>query len=319
MSKDFLYLVQASSDMVERHLSLETSRADLIIYTFDKKVKYPNALFKPGTVWGEGRNILIEAAKKLKHKYKYYILLDDDVEFIKGSFKDFEDEVLLAEPDVCIPAIPWYYNEILGKYRKLMPCRYLAMNLIDSGYISFSRELFFTDKLLPYHTGYYNMPVHKNSYYPSRYFWMMLFEHYDDRKLVVTKNIKYLNTNNKFEYNPHPQHFAILDKIRKEEPSFQNKMHKQLLRFKYADSKEASSYRRNQSRKVADLLKLKLSRDPSKHLLDYRMKNAINRIKLRTVYSRIGGLLLNFLILPIFIWRDIKTNIKVFSSKKNLS
>ena len=62
--KDFLYLVQARARLAEKHLSLVSDRADVLIYTFDKKIDKPNFLYKSNTSWAEGRNLLVEAARK---------------------------------------------------------------------------------------------------------------------------------------------------------------------------------------------------------------------------------------------------------------
>ncbi len=315
MAKDFIYLVQARSDMVPRNLSLESSRADLIIYTWDKKIMLPNALFKPKTVWAEGRNILIDAAKKLKHKYKYYILLDDDVEFINGNAQKFEDEILAADPDACIPIVP-ANDKILGNYSMAMPFRYLAMNLIDEACICLSKEFFFSDKLLPYHTLYNDSPAHQRSYYSARYFWMMLFENYSDRKLLVTKNIKHINQNSIFEYNIHPQYYSLLDKVMQKEHSFKNSMHKHLPFTKYIDNQEALKYRRKHSRQVQNLAMQALYRNPRRYLLNYIIPNTIMRIKKKIICSKTYYRLFTiFFILPVFIYRDIKINIKILFDK----
>ena len=87
--KDFLYLVQARAELAEKHLALKSPNADVLIYTFDKKIDKPGFLYKPNTFWYEGRNILIEAAKKMPQKYSYYIMhLNIKPDLCQPLFKD---------------------------------------------------------------------------------------------------------------------------------------------------------------------------------------------------------------------------------------
>ena len=146
--KEFLYLVQARANLAEKHLSLASDRADVLIYTFDKKINKPNFLYKSKTSWAEGRNILIEAARKSNRRYKYYIMLDDDIVFTKGSFKEFEDEVISVNPDLSVPV---YRDKRAIRYlSNYSPFRYSTLVDWDCCFVCIQKELFLGNKLFPY-------------------------------------------------------------------------------------------------------------------------------------------------------------------------
>ena len=188
--KDFLYLVQARARLAEKHLSLASDRADVLIYTFDKKIDKPNFLYKSNTTTYEGKNILFEAARKLNKSHKYYVLLEDDIVFTKGSFKEFEDEVIRINPDLCIPV---YREKRAIRYlSNLSPFRYSVLVDWDCCFVCMTKELFFSNKFLPYSLEVNGISCKRN-YYPSWRFWFGVFENYSDRKLLVANRIHIKN------------------------------------------------------------------------------------------------------------------------------
>ena len=177
--------------MAEKHLSLASDRADVLIYTFDKKIDKPNFLYKSNTSWPEGRNILVEAARKSNKKYKYYILLDDDIAFTKGSFKEFEDEVLNVSPDLCVPV---YRSKRSIRYlAKFSPFRYSTFVDWDCCFVCVTRGLFFSNKLFPYALEVNGVPC-KQNFYSSWKFWFEVFENYSAHKLLVLNKVHIRNT-----------------------------------------------------------------------------------------------------------------------------
>jgi hypothetical protein len=108
--KNFLYLIQGRKENVLKYSYLQNSNSDLFVCTFDVEIKngeldfFAN-FFYPQSTWAEGRNKQLEIAKNFRHKYLYYIFIDDDVVFVKGSFYDFEKLLLQHRPAVGVPLL----------------------------------------------------------------------------------------------------------------------------------------------------------------------------------------------------------------------
>jgi hypothetical protein len=108
--KNFLYLIQGRKENVLKYAYLQNVDSDLMTLTFDVKIlkNELNAIiniFLPKSSWAEGRNIQLETAKSLETKYLYYIFIDDDVEFVKGTFLDFESNLLRHKPAIGVPLL----------------------------------------------------------------------------------------------------------------------------------------------------------------------------------------------------------------------
>ena len=190
-------MVQCRPEYVEAHLALESKRADVLIHTFAAKVNKPNCLHKKNTSWAEGRNLLIEAARRKKERYRYYMLLDDDITFVKGSFTEFEDEVLKAKPDLCVPVC---LAKLGFKWLGLLtPFRYSTFLDFECCYVGLAEKLFFANKLLPYHLDVKGIS-HKSIYYSSWRFWFDLFENYSKHRLLVLNKIHIQNQLHKYPW-----------------------------------------------------------------------------------------------------------------------
>ena len=226
--KKFLYLVQAHAEFAEKHLKLRSSRADVLIYTFDRKIDKPGFLYKPNTVWHQGRNILIEAAKKLPRKYSYYVLMDDDIVFRKGNHKGFEEDVLNMKPDLCQPL--YYSSWFLKKHSRRTPFPYSEFHDCDCAFVCIGRKLFFDEKLLPYETRCLDNDSLGLGHQYSIWFWIKLFEYYSHKNLIVLNRFQIVNQRHEFKYNlrktnPYDALFR-LGKFR--DPNFSNKFYKQV-------------------------------------------------------------------------------------------
>ena len=102
MKKNFIYLIQGRAEEVPKLSALiNTETADLITLTFDAELK--DSYFLPNSTWLEGRNLLLNKAKNKTVKYKYYIFLDDDIVFEKGSFEEFEKQLEKYQPAIAHP------------------------------------------------------------------------------------------------------------------------------------------------------------------------------------------------------------------------
>lgn len=108
--KKFLYLIQGRKINVLKYKDIRSDESDIISLTFDEEIKTEEFssitnIFYPGSTWAEGRNKQFEIAKGLNFKYIYYIFIDDDVHFIKGSFKEFEQNLLKYQPAIGVPLL----------------------------------------------------------------------------------------------------------------------------------------------------------------------------------------------------------------------
>ena len=191
--KQFLYLVQSRISFLENHTILESDNSDYIVATFEKKIDRENFIYVPNTIWTEGRNALYEEALKRKDHYEYFVFLDDDMVFVRGSFRMFEKEVLHIRADCAVPPIMCHpFHKMYDCYS---PFRYSNISFIDQIMVCVSRELFCSPKLLPYDTEYAGKHhLGGGALAPSDTFFMKLYEHFGDRLCVMTNNVVVTNS-----------------------------------------------------------------------------------------------------------------------------
>lgn len=101
-------MVQGRKANVIKFAHLQSDSSDLITLTYDEKiddveVTWLSNIFFPKSTFAEGRNRQLEVATSSDTSYLYYIFLDDDVSFKKGSFRDFEKLLLKHEPAIGVP------------------------------------------------------------------------------------------------------------------------------------------------------------------------------------------------------------------------
>lgn len=104
--KKFIYLIQGKAKNVVKYQYLNTERSDVMMLSYDEEIENYEGmtLFLPKSYWAEGRNALFEKALSLDTDYLYYIICDDDVEFVKGGFTQLEEEILHHMPAVAVPS-----------------------------------------------------------------------------------------------------------------------------------------------------------------------------------------------------------------------
>ena len=224
--KRFLYLVQARAELAEKHLELKSPRADVLIYTFDRKIDKPGFFYKPNTYWHQGRNILIEAAKKIPHRYDYYVLMDDDIKFRKGNWREFEEDVLKVKPDLCQPL--YYSSGVIRKYSRITPFRYSEFLHFDSAFKCMSRELFFDKNLLPYETRCLDNESLGTSFQYSGWFWIKLFEYYSHKKILMLNSFEIINQRHDANYDSFHGYKVLFRLGKFRDPNFSNKFYKQM-------------------------------------------------------------------------------------------
>ena len=139
MPKKFLYLIQCEGTQFPYPELQSSTTADIIGLSYQEKRK--DMLFLPNSTWTQGRNHLLAHAKKLPQQYEYYIFLDDDVEFIKGNWGEYEQFLSKYQP--AIGTLPFEEHDL--STRSVV----YGFDAIVSG---FHRSVVFDDAVLPYQT-----------------------------------------------------------------------------------------------------------------------------------------------------------------------
>ena len=180
--KRLIYLVQGRSDLVEGYFHLaERENADALFLTYDKKIE--NAIFFPNSKWSEGRNKLLEQAKK-RGQYDYYIFCDDDIKFRKGSWDEFERLLLKYKPAIGHP--------LFIPKAKLTPLPFLESQvfcIIDQQLVAYHKDLVSDGVILPYqhqHDEY--------SWWISGSIANLIIRNFYSRSTLQFNNIVVLNT-----------------------------------------------------------------------------------------------------------------------------
>ena len=334
--KDFLYLVQARAELAEKHLALKSPNADVLIYTFDKKIDKPGFLYKPNTFWYEGRNILIEAAKKMSQKYSYYIIRDDDIKFHKGNEKGFEKEVLNIKPDLCQPL--YRSQGTLKTYSKMTPFRYSEFMWFDCCFVCVSRELFFDRNLFPYEVRCIGNGSLGRGHHHTCWFWVKLFEYYGHKDLMVLNRFHIINEKSDFKYDNSEFSWRKLFNAGKlRDPNFSNKFSRQIplvkLELLWLESRP---YQRLARVIEGRVLKLPLDKRTHHEKMDskfilalckklWRQRSYKHMIILIMSYLRYKlvvkiPIYKNYVLGQVFIlglWRDLKLNLRIWNSRKN--
>ncbi len=102
--KSFIYLVQGSAVRIDRYLPLrERPDADAVFLTYDQERE--GCIYFPGSTWASGRNRLLAEAQK-RGSYLYFIFMDDDVEFMRGGYDEFESLLMQLRPAAATPVFP---------------------------------------------------------------------------------------------------------------------------------------------------------------------------------------------------------------------
>lgn len=107
-AKKFIYMVQGTKVNVLKFAHLQSDRSDLVTLTYDKDIQESDVtwlkhIYFPKSTFAEGRNRQLQVATEMNAHYLYYIFLDDDVSFKKGTYTDFESLLLKHEPAVGVP------------------------------------------------------------------------------------------------------------------------------------------------------------------------------------------------------------------------
>lgn len=134
--------MQGSAENIKNYFSSLKNRktSDVIFLSYDEKLD--GCEFLPNSTWAEGRNYLLELSKK-KGDYLYNIFCDDDIEFIKGSWDVFEQELIKYNPKVATPIVPKTRKQTLS----FLPYQNISVN--DEQMIAFHRDVLKKEKIFP--------------------------------------------------------------------------------------------------------------------------------------------------------------------------
>ena len=110
--KNFVYLMQGTSDRIGEYLHLrERPDADAVFLTYDRERE--GCIFFPNSTFMQGRNRMLAEARKLGD-YRYFIFMDDDVEFVRGSYDEFESLLLQLRPAIGVPVFGRLRDAVIG-------------------------------------------------------------------------------------------------------------------------------------------------------------------------------------------------------------
>lgn len=147
----FLYMIQGKCSNVVKYLHLNAGTSQLVGLTYDQ----PQAGFDflPKSSFAQGRNHLYRLAIQRFDDFEYFVFLDDDVEFCRGSFEQMERNLARYQPSVGVPltektrrsAIAVSWGEHV--YPLLRSQRF---HVNDEQYLACSREVIRAQKILPY-------------------------------------------------------------------------------------------------------------------------------------------------------------------------
>jgi len=153
-------LIQGQAKYLEKFFALkDRSEIDVIFLTYDEQID--DAIYFPNSTWAEGRNHLLEQALALGKDYQYYIFLDDDAVFQKGSFEEFEAQLAKYNPAIAVPVFsPKTEMTILGfglspRSRLFAPIKdYQICKYADAQFIAFHKDVIADRLVVPLQTRF---------------------------------------------------------------------------------------------------------------------------------------------------------------------
>ena len=166
----FLYLVQTESCLPSNLRSAETigdpriCNCDVLVLSYrsacrETPLDHVKYIFDSETTWATGRNVLFEAAMRMKEKYWYYIFIDDDI-ILESTLKNadpwrvYEDFLKQVEPAVggvdctCYPFLEHAHNARRTQGCGPMPSFYYPSPRFDAAFNGFHYQAI--EYILPY-------------------------------------------------------------------------------------------------------------------------------------------------------------------------
>lgn len=148
----FLYLMQGAAKNVASYRDLgRAGRSTLLALTYDTPLDGLD--FLPQSSFAQGRNHLYRKAAEVADRFDYFIFLDDDVEFTRGSFERMEENLERHGPAVGVPLTEKTRRSVIGFERRghIHPLvRKQRFFLNDEQYLAVDREVLGDGRILPY-------------------------------------------------------------------------------------------------------------------------------------------------------------------------
>jgi len=147
----FLYMIQGKSSNVVKYLHLNAGASQLQGLTYDQSLAGFD--FLPKSSFAQGRNHLYRLALQRLPEFDYFVFLDDDVEFCRGSFEQMERNLSRFRPSVGVPLTEKTRRSAIGiewgkRIQPVVRCQRFHVN--DEQYIAFRRDVIEEGKVLPY-------------------------------------------------------------------------------------------------------------------------------------------------------------------------
>jgi hypothetical protein len=198
-----LYLIQGKASNVCKYLFLRARGSDIFGLSYDR---YTTGFdFLPKSTFATGRNHLYQYALTKANDFDYFIFLDDDVEFSRGSFQKMEDNLARVRPTIAVPLtektrLTAIGVEIRGIVRPAVRQQLLHYN--DEQYLAISRSALQDALILPYLTDW-----DQESWFVCCLIQEALIQHYYFGKAYQFNDCEISNNQHSGEY-PHNLDFA---------------------------------------------------------------------------------------------------------------
>lgn len=146
----FTYVIQGKAANVAKYLHLNTDHSRLVGLTYD--VPMEGFDYLPKSSYARGRNYLYAKVLADPVRSDYYVFIDDDVMWSRGSFGQMERNLERHRPSVGIPVAPKTTTDtrgvlFKGRIRPLVSTQRFFMN--DEQYIAVTRAVLEDGKLFP--------------------------------------------------------------------------------------------------------------------------------------------------------------------------
>ncbi|WP_136465402.1 hypothetical protein [Flagellimonas onchidii] len=219
----FMYLVQCKGDNVEPYPELQGQHHRKIVF-LSWKLKNEHMIYFPNSTWTAGRNRLLLEARVQQERYDYYIFLDDDILFNKGSFDEFEQLLLKESPAVATPLLIGY------PFSRQSADSIQAVFMFDACMNAFHHSIIFDDAVFPYCTIF-----DKDSWWYSQYVMIHLLALFYEGHVIQLNNICIINS----EHGDYPKNIYV-DKKNNKKAEQENQS--STSGFSYFDSVEKWIY-----------------------------------------------------------------------------
>jgi hypothetical protein len=199
----FLYLIQGKATNIREYLFLREDKSDIFGISYDKPE--PGFDYLPQSTFASGRNYLYHFACNRIKDFDYFIFLDDDVDFSRGSFRQMEINLERIRPAIGVPLtektrLTAIALEIRRQIRPIVRQQLLHFN--DEQYLAMSSAVLQDGHILPYKTEWDN-----DSWFVCCLIQQALIQHYYFGQAFQFNDCEISNNQHSGDY-PHNLEFA---------------------------------------------------------------------------------------------------------------